>query len=1047
MSCAVVYLEHALCPHKRATLCADPAPIRQFAPDWRRPHIALLDGQPVLRADWGRQVPHGSVLAFVDVNAIPAGGDGGSDPLRIVAMLAVMYFAGPAAGALNNALGLGLATDSFAFAMLKGAVGLIGSALVNALIPPPKPPTPQMAAQLAAPSPTYSLQAQGNTARLEAAIPEHFGRLMAYPDFGAQPYAEYVGNEMFLYQLFVIGRGEYDLEAIRIEDTDISSFDDIDYEIVAPGGSITLFPASVTTSAEVSGQDLPTSTAIGPFTANAAGTDAVALGIDLIYPRGLYYASGDGSLAEVSVVVDIEAREIDDSGTPVGSWATLGSETVTAATTTPQRRSFRYNVSAGRYEVRVTRTDTEQTAIEYGHDVIWGGLRAYLEDTADYGDVTLLAMRMRASSQLSAQASRKVNVIATRKLPVWNGSTWSANTPTRSIAWALAYAAKQVGLADDEIDLATLLTYDSTWAARSDTFDARFDNFMTFWEAAQKISAAGRARPFLQAGILRVVRDEAQTVEVQLYSMRNIVRGSFSVDYLMPSPETADCVDVSYFDAAVWAPRKVRAALPGSSETKPGRIDLFGVTSREQAYREGMYHAASNRYRRRLIHFRTEMEGFIPSLGDLIAVQHDMPAWGQHAEIVAYTATASNLAVRSQEFGGGYWPLAGATVTTNAAAAPDGTTTADKLVESVGGSAHTLLRSHTVTPGTYAVSIYAKAAERHWISLQDVSTKIAKFDLQAGALGTVDAGLSASIEAVGDGWYRCGISRATAGIAEYLQVYIGDASGAISYTGDGTSGVLIWGAQIEPGATPGPYVPTTSAARSNVVALTVSEPLTWTDGATHYAGLRKPDGSIDGPIVVTGFGATLLPASSLTFVPYTGGAMERTQLAFGPSASEWRQYARLLSAKPVGVNQVEIEAVAEDDNVHTAEDGITTPTAPTSALANYTAAPSVAGLIGRSKPDDPGVMLLSWQPSPWAQYYLVELSADGTNWTRVGEPSAANFSATAIYGAATIARVAAVNIARGPWVQIDYGGVADYMWNAVDTTLMWGTSTDPMWSL
>ena len=46
--------------------------------------------------------------------------------------------------------------------------------------------------------------------------------------------------------------------------------------------------------------------------------------------------------------------------------------------------------------------------------------------------------------------------------------------------------------------------------------------------------------------------------------------------------------------------------------------------------------AAANRYRRRMVSFRTELEGMIPTYGDLIAVAHDMPRWGESGEVVAY---------------------------------------------------------------------------------------------------------------------------------------------------------------------------------------------------------------------------------------------------------------------------------------------------------------------------------------------------------------------------------------------------------------------------
>jgi hypothetical protein len=541
---------------------------------------------------------------------------------------------------------------------------------------------------MAAASPTYNLQAQGNSARLEGAIPEHFGRMVAYPDHAAQPYQEFSGNDQYLYQLLCLGRGSYDVEAIRIEDTPLVNFDDVTWELVPPGGTVNLFPANVKTSIEVVGQDLPTGTYVGPFVANISGSTITTLGFDFSAPRGLYYANNDGSLAAMTASVQVETRLINDAGVAIGAWvvqtsgsaysawsdwttvAASGTNTdiveystlswtgheehaftsysrrtrtvstgvlsFTAASTTPQRYSVRYAVAAGRYEVRVKRTDTELTTTRHAHHLVWGGLRSYAPGSTSFGDVTLIALRMRANSSLSSQSSRKINVIATRKLPIWNGSSWSVPTATRSIAWALAYAAKQVGRTDAEIDLAALLTLDATWAARGDRFDGRFDNFLSFWEAATKLVGVGRAMPYMQGGILRVFRDQAVTIPVALYSMRNIVRGSFSVNYLMPTADTADAVDVGYFEASTWSPARVQAKLPGSTADRPVNSDLFGVTDRAQAFREGMYLAASNRYRRKMIKFSTEMEGFIPSFGDLIAIQHDMPAWGQGGDVTAW---------------------------------------------------------------------------------------------------------------------------------------------------------------------------------------------------------------------------------------------------------------------------------------------------------------------------------------------------------------------------------------------------------------------------
>ena len=155
------------------------------------------------------------------------------------------------------------------------------------------------------------------------------------------------------------------------------------------------------------------------------------------------------------------------------------------------------------------------------------------------------------------------------KLPVWTGSSWTAPQASRSIAWAIADAARNgsygARLPDSRIDLAALLALDAVWAARGDRFDGRFDSAASWWEAVARIARAGRARIFLQSGRLRVVRDGPETLPVALFSMRNIVRGSFAVDYAMPTAETADAVEVAYYDGDYWTQRRVTAKLPGAA--------------------------------------------------------------------------------------------------------------------------------------------------------------------------------------------------------------------------------------------------------------------------------------------------------------------------------------------------------------------------------------------------------------------------------------------------------------------------------------------------
>ena len=645
---AVIMLRNPFQPGQREVMVAHPSQsIRQWLgaqgiAEFDQPTVCIKNGTPVLRADWA-VTPIDGVVLFIALPQGGGGGGGGKNPLRTVLMIAVMVVATVYGGPLGASLGF---SGNLATAVGSAIIMTAGSALVSALVPLPTPNMPSFAAgggNLAQPSPTYSLQGQGNYARLAQPIPVIYGRHLVYPDLAATPYGEYQGNEQYLHQLHCIGLGEYDIEQLRIEDTPIASFEEVTYQIVPPGSPVTLFNPDVVTAPEVAGQELLAGTWTGGFAINPADSDVTQIGIDILLPRGLYYANDAGALDSRSASWKVEARAIDAEGDALGDWFTLGSESLTAATTTPQRLSYKYPVAAGRYEVRATRLDGKDTNSRAGHEVRWGEARGYLTSGITFPEnVTLLAIRMRATDNLSQRSSRLINCIVTRKLSVWSSeSGWSAPVPTRSIAWAFAdilrasYGAK---LPDARIDLAALAQLDRVWTSRGDRFDGVFDQQVTVWEALTRVARCGRAVPFLQGGIVRLVRDEARLLPVALFSPRNIVKNSLKIQYVMPGEETADAVTVEFFSSRTWKPDEVTVSLPGSSSTNPAKLRLFGCTTEAHAVREGLYLAAANRYRRRIITLRTELEGLIPTYGDLIAIAHDMPSWGAGGEIVAWDA-------------------------------------------------------------------------------------------------------------------------------------------------------------------------------------------------------------------------------------------------------------------------------------------------------------------------------------------------------------------------------------------------------------------------
>ena len=149
---------------------------------------------------------------------------------------------------------------------------------------------------------------------------------------------------------------------------------------------------------------------------------------------------------------------------------------------------------------------------------------------------------------------------------------------------------------------------------------------------------------------------------------------------------------------------------------------------------------------------------------------------------------------------------------------PDGSTDAYLLYpDSSGVSRFVYTPASTLTQGaTQTSSIYMKASgvttglfyssDGGGLS----ASGLAWFDLSAGTVGTVVSGYTATIEDVGNGWYRCSVSGVTLN-GGYLIVGLADADNSTTVTKSGTDGIILWGAQAETGAFPTSYIPTTGS--------------------------------------------------------------------------------------------------------------------------------------------------------------------------------------------------------------------------------------------
>lgn len=180
-----------------------------------------------------------------------------------------------------------------------------------------------------------------------------------------------------------------------------------------------------------------------------------------------------------------------------------------------------------------------------------------------------------------------------------------------------------------------------------------------------------------------------------------------------------------------------------------------------------------------------------------------------------------NLMTFTEAFDNAAWVKTRSSITANAAAAPDGTVTMDKLVEDTTAASNHNVQQGAVNPilstsDPRCLSVYAKAAERTKFRLRSIASSGFQADFDLVAVTATGAGVFggtapslASIAPVGGGIFRCAVAgtyvSGNIGLSPGFVIFLLDAAGADVYNGDGASGMLFWGAQMEVGASPSGY--------------------------------------------------------------------------------------------------------------------------------------------------------------------------------------------------------------------------------------------------
>lgn len=614
----------------------------------RTPTICIVNGEPVLRAQWRKtRIKAGMSVLF---QSLPRGGSmNGASVAGLLGMIALTALAPWAAGGIATALGI---SGAIGTQIISGAILLGGGFLLSTLT------AVKSGGSQDPETPIYSWNRQTNSARPLQPIPCAYGRTKRTCDYAAVPWSSFEGNNQYVHLLLSEGVGKFEREQILIGDTVLWSAEDglnpnftgVTINFYDPNEEITAFPVNVETSEEVDGQELQYPTYTGGFISNASGTTATRLVCDVVCPNGVGLANSSGGLDLYPVVARAEYRPVDDSGSPTGdgTWSLLATGGNFYRTKSAVRFSVGADVAPGRYEVRLRRNVAKSTDSRVSDTMTWAGLRAFITGPKAF-PVSTIAIRAKATDQFSGDSASNLAVVETRILPVWTGSAWEEQA-TRSPAWAAYDIATNTDYGgrfpDSRMDSQAFYDLDALCASRGDTFDYDFTSTQPVPDALDVALGACRAKHKWLGGTLSLFRDEWASVPEVMLTDGEIVRGSLEIEYIMKPSDAQQCVVHEYINEDTWQIEEAVAPRDATEEliADATRLQMEGVVNRAQAQREAEFLLRQNLYRRRHATFETEYEGRMLSIGTPILLQSDLPLeWGQGAKIAQQIDTSLYL--------------------------------------------------------------------------------------------------------------------------------------------------------------------------------------------------------------------------------------------------------------------------------------------------------------------------------------------------------------------------------------------------------------------
>lgn len=391
-------------------------------------------------------------------------------------------------------------------------------------------------------------------------------------------------------------------------------------------------------------QETPGGSPLGPYAATPAGVYTTYLQYDIAFQNGCYDSdSTTGNITALTVGIQFRAEQVNDAGVPLGPVYEYY-YTEAMGTTTPQRRTLHHAVPYGRYRVTGLRTTPKPWTASSSSECYWVGLKAILGNTAGgtvYGDVTLMAIKARATEGLASDALNRISVRCTRYNPRDGVLSRNPADAFLDIVTNQTYGGKRP---DSEIDWATWTAMKNSWAAAGKVFDAVYDTSNDLWGAMGMSLQMVHTAPTMAGSLISLVEDKDYLVHE--FALTEDTIKSLSLTFLFDDGTEVDGIEGAYRDPDDTA--ELFVTYPPTA-VNPEKVELFGCRNEANALAYVTQRWKQLSLRRLLVTIETELEGEVIRVGAPILVTHPTLMSGVPTMCVVHSIKANGEFARTLE--------------------------------------------------------------------------------------------------------------------------------------------------------------------------------------------------------------------------------------------------------------------------------------------------------------------------------------------------------------------------------------------------------------